>query len=366
MKQIKVFLVVATALLIAVTVSCNKNKVTSVQLNRTELTLSVGDTAILIASVLPKEADNNAVNWKSDNPTAATVDNNGKITAKAVGIATITAITEDGNKTASCRVTVAELSLESTKWKLVGIVDVETGSMSVLEPKDCEDCYTLFFAEDFSTLPESTIIYGTDTIYGKCYYAQGRSRCNTIKLSNLNPVYGEITLVGCGWEEEYYGDALFRVHSYTFNKNELKCFYKERDTDKSKYLLYKPISFSLVNTAWKLVGMVDKQTGKLREFEPKEESCYTFYFHLNGFSCLTSNDLLTGGYKYNSIERTIDLLNILDYGGDETEIGDGVLYKEIVKTVHLFSYQNNELRMYFNNIDNLSGYLVFKQIKWSE
>jgi len=60
------YVVAATVLLAAVIGSCNKNKVTSVQLNQTELTLSVGDTATLIASVLPKEAENKAVKWKSD------------------------------------------------------------------------------------------------------------------------------------------------------------------------------------------------------------------------------------------------------------------------------------------------------------
>ena len=137
----KVFYVVAaTALLMAVTVSCNKNKVTSVQLNKTELTLSVGDTAILIASVLPKEANNNAVNWKSDNPTTVTVDNSGKVTAKAAGTATITVTTEDGNKTASCKVTVTEafvkaevmsVSLNKTELTL-SIGETETLIASVL------------------------------------------------------------------------------------------------------------------------------------------------------------------------------------------------------------------------------------------
>jgi hypothetical protein len=32
-----------------------------------------------------------------------------------------------------------------TKWKLVGIVDVQTGELKELEPKDCEECYTLTF-----------------------------------------------------------------------------------------------------------------------------------------------------------------------------------------------------------------------------
>ena len=39
-------------------------------------------------------------------PTVATVDANGKVTAKSTGIADITVTTEDGGKTATCRVGV--------------------------------------------------------------------------------------------------------------------------------------------------------------------------------------------------------------------------------------------------------------------
>jgi formylglycine-generating enzyme required for sulfatase activity len=88
--------------------SCQKDKgVTGVQLNTTELTLILGDSATLSATIQPKDAENQAVSWKSDNPTSVTVDNNGKVTAKKIGSAVITVTTADGNKTANCTVTVA-------------------------------------------------------------------------------------------------------------------------------------------------------------------------------------------------------------------------------------------------------------------
>ena len=102
----KVIILVATALLSAVTISCHKDKVTDVRLNKTELTLLIGDTANLIATVLPENAENKAVSWKSNNPATATVDNHGKVTAIDTGTAIITVITEDGEKTATCKVTV--------------------------------------------------------------------------------------------------------------------------------------------------------------------------------------------------------------------------------------------------------------------
>jgi hypothetical protein len=38
-------------------------------------------------------------------------------------------------------------TLKGTKWKLAGIVDA-TGKLTELEPKDCEQCYTLEFDTD--------------------------------------------------------------------------------------------------------------------------------------------------------------------------------------------------------------------------
>ena len=54
----------------------------------------------------PSNATNQNVTWSSDKPEVATVDANGKVTAKAAGTATITVTTEDGKKTATCTVTV--------------------------------------------------------------------------------------------------------------------------------------------------------------------------------------------------------------------------------------------------------------------
>ena len=78
--------------------------VTSVTLDKTDLTLDVNDKATLTATVNPNDATNKTATWKSDKPEIVEVDSNGNVTAKAAGTATITA-TADG-KSASCKVTV--------------------------------------------------------------------------------------------------------------------------------------------------------------------------------------------------------------------------------------------------------------------
>ena len=77
---------------------------TSVSLNKTSLTLDVGKTYTLIKTVSPSNAVT-SYTWSSSNTSVATVDKNGKVTAKASGTATITVKTSNG-KTANCKVTV--------------------------------------------------------------------------------------------------------------------------------------------------------------------------------------------------------------------------------------------------------------------
>ena len=81
--------------------------VASVSLNESNLSLYIGKTATLTATVTPENATNKAVTWESSDDTIATVDNNGKVTAVKEGTATITATAADGSgKSATCTVTV--------------------------------------------------------------------------------------------------------------------------------------------------------------------------------------------------------------------------------------------------------------------
>jgi len=95
--------------------------VTDITLNYEELMLIPGDTIMLIATVQPDDADNKTITWKSNNPDVATVDNNGFVTAVANGETTITATTQDGNKTVSCTITVDYRSQWVGDWDFTSI-----------------------------------------------------------------------------------------------------------------------------------------------------------------------------------------------------------------------------------------------------
>ena len=67
----------------------------AVTLDKTTLTLSVGESETLTATVIPNNATNKNMVWTSSNPSVATVVD-GKITAIKIGVASITVATEDG------------------------------------------------------------------------------------------------------------------------------------------------------------------------------------------------------------------------------------------------------------------------------
>ncbi len=111
---------VGTATITVTTVSGNKTdtctvnvteeppapvKVVSVSLSLTSKTLSVGENVTLIPTITPSDADNKSVSWSSSDPTVASVAG-GVVTAHKAGTATITVTTQDGNKTATCAITV--------------------------------------------------------------------------------------------------------------------------------------------------------------------------------------------------------------------------------------------------------------------
>ena len=82
--------------------------VTGVTISPKTLSLKVGATGNLSATVVPSNAANKAVSYSSSNTSVATVTNTGVVTAVAPGTATVTVKTEDGNKTDTCTVTVTE------------------------------------------------------------------------------------------------------------------------------------------------------------------------------------------------------------------------------------------------------------------
>lgn len=83
--------------------------VESLTLDATTLTLALGATRKLTATVKPDNADDKNVKWSSSNVDVAMVDNDGTVGAISIGTTTITA--QAGGKTATCTVTVNDVAL---------------------------------------------------------------------------------------------------------------------------------------------------------------------------------------------------------------------------------------------------------------
>ena len=95
-------------------VSVVPTPVASITLSQTSVSLKATEMVSLTATVAPETATIKNVTWTSDNPKVATVDENGVITAVAVGEAVITAAATDGSGVkATCSVAVIATPAES-------------------------------------------------------------------------------------------------------------------------------------------------------------------------------------------------------------------------------------------------------------
>lgn len=81
--------------------------VTGVTLDQTKKELKIGESFTLAATIAPADATTKDYTWSTSSAGIATVEN-GKVTAKGPGTATITVTTKDGNKAATCVITVPE------------------------------------------------------------------------------------------------------------------------------------------------------------------------------------------------------------------------------------------------------------------
>lgn len=92
--------------------TATKQLVTGIELSETDISLNVGETKTITATVIPSNADNKNVTWISSDTSVATVEN-GTITAIESGTATITIEATDGSGTKEeITVTVKQVTIE--------------------------------------------------------------------------------------------------------------------------------------------------------------------------------------------------------------------------------------------------------------
>lgn len=152
----------------AVTVAKKVIAVTGITLDKPTLSLTEGQEAQLTATVTPDNATDKTVTWSSDKTSVATVDSNGKVTAKGGGEATITAKAGDQSATCHVEVTVPVTDITLNKEKITLNVDATFTLTATVTPNDATDKTVTWASEDPSVAKvENGVVTGLSA--GKTY-----------------------------------------------------------------------------------------------------------------------------------------------------------------------------------------------------
>ena len=172
--------------------------VTGVSLNKYNLSLKVGESETLIATVQPSDASNKKVYWWSNNESVATVDQSGKITAVAPGTAVVDAETYDGNFKAYCTITVSSNSIISVagvslnKYNL-SLKPGESETLSAtVQPSDASNKKVYWWSNNESVVTVdqngkiTAVAPGTAVVDAETYDGNFKAYC-TITVSSEAP-----------------------------------------------------------------------------------------------------------------------------------------------------------------------------------
>lgn len=152
--------------------------VEKVSLNTNAHTLNIDDEVQLVATVSPADATNKEVVWTSSSESVATVNKDGLVTAIAAGETIITVSTVEGNKTATCVITVitpvegVELNVNEKEVELgddfeliAKVLPEEATNKEVIWTSSDEEVATV---QDgvVSTLAPGTVVITVSTVEG--------------------------------------------------------------------------------------------------------------------------------------------------------------------------------------------------------
>ena len=138
-----------------------KVPVFSVDLNKKEIELEVGESYALKADVEPWSASNQNITWGSTESAVATVNEEGKVTAVSPGTAQITVTTEEGGKTASCMVTVRKRIISGCRIEIDNAALVYNGQPKFPNINVTDDNLQLTRNVDYEVSYEENINAGT-------------------------------------------------------------------------------------------------------------------------------------------------------------------------------------------------------------
>ena len=108
-----------------VTVTDGKKHIESIRLKTDSIEMKPGEGKTIYAEYNPSNVDDKTLYWKSSNEKVVTV-NEGYVKAIGEGTATVTAVSRDGGKTASCKVTVTSGTVKLQSIKISSSTEILT------------------------------------------------------------------------------------------------------------------------------------------------------------------------------------------------------------------------------------------------
>ena len=195
-----------------ITVTSETIAVEQITLSATSLSLKLGDSRTLTATVIPSDATDSQVTWSSSDPSVATVSDQGEVTAVRAGNCTITATA--GGKSATCTVTVStqEIPVERITLSSTSLSLKEGDShrlTATVTPSDATDSQVTWSSSDPSVATVSNTGKVVAVRGGNCTItatAGGKSATCTVRVQGAGGVDAGIG----SWEDsdEDYGGTV--------------------------------------------------------------------------------------------------------------------------------------------------------------
>ena len=199
----KKHLLLALAAIVLCFVACNKEAdeptptpsepvaVTGVSLDKTMVTLEIGESVTVEATVTPENATNKNVEWSVANTAIATVID-GVVTGVAAGETELTVTTADGGHTATIPVKVVaeKVAVTGIKWINAPWKGYQIGSGSVtqifvlqISPNNATDVGVTFTSSDTNVMTINNVTYDKNLIIVD-FYAVGGGEATITATTN--------------------------------------------------------------------------------------------------------------------------------------------------------------------------------------
>ena len=284
--------------------------VTKITLNKSTLSLDVPETYQLTATVAPTDASNQVLEWTSSNEAAATVDQNGLVTAVGNGTAVITATATDGTGvSASCTVTVIDpdnipvssITLDKTAMNMEALEVYQL--TATIAPADAANKTIRWTSSDenVATVDENGLVTaiakGTATITAAATDESGVSTSCTVTVTNNACIVADPTQME---SEHPYPNDFSDFWVYTIpGASGLKITFDEQTAIEDGFdflLIYNSANEVVTYTGTDLAGQTIEITGSTVKIKLMSDDSGTEW----GFK-VTSVEPITGSHNYEAV-----------------------------------------------------------------